>query len=604
VSLPLDEEKEHSHRLPLRIKSNKTEHFASLAGKKMDPTDLTLAATTEAVNVEVNHPTTSSTRFTYPNDRNKYNLLEVIGAGATAIVQAAICLDNNEKVAIKRINLEKCNTSMEELFKEIQVMSQCNHENVVHYYTSFVVDDELWLVLRLLDGGSLLDVLKFRMKLMNIRHGVLDELSIATVLREVLKGLEYFHANGHIHRDIKAGNILLGLDGSIQIADFGVSAFIANGGDMTRDKVKHTFVGTPCWMAPEVMEQKASGYDTKADIWSLGITAIELAAGTAPYHKYPPMKVLMMTLQNEPPTLDMCAEEKDQYKNYSKTFRKMIAECLKKDPSERPTAKQLLKHDFFKKSKDKSYIVKHLALPADARNMKVKQRLPVPSIATSGRWNKRSDGEWGFDLDDPASDGTALTAAESGNLADSSDDDGELGQNTISKEASNHASLATGQNKINPIPDNSSQSLSNTTAQSLKETTKESDSSTNATITSSTTTNIKMPEAEQTSESTSTTPIHLVLRMRDEKRELQDIKFDFLPNKDTVDEISHELVNAKLIDAIDMIAVSANLNKLLQNHSLSPITFSLKSGVSQNEMPDEKTLIGFAQLSIGTGPSN
>lgn len=231
-----------------------------------------------------------------------------------------------------------------------------------------------------------------------------------------------------------------------------------------------------CRMAPEVMEQKASGYDTKADIWSLGITAIELATGTAPYHKYPPMKVLMMTLQNDPPTLDMCAEEKDQYKNYSKTFRKMIGECLKKDPTERPTAKQLLKHDFFKKSKDKSYIVKHLALPADARNMKVKSRLPVPSIATSGRWNKRSDGEWGFDFDDePASEDDSLknldalsAAADSGHLKDgqASEDEDDSDQCTISKETNTHGA----------IPVNPSQSLSNTVnmQQSANDTVKES----------------------------------------------------------------------------------------------------------------------------------
>lgn len=143
-------------------------------------------------------------------------------------------------------------------------MSTCKHKNVVSCLVSFIEGTDLWLVMPILSAGSCLDVLR-----LNFPNGIQDEAVIATILHETLEGLRYFHENQQIHRDIKAGNILLDMDGHVFISDFGVSASLKKG------QKRKTFVGSPCWMAPEVMEQ--TGHDYSADVWSVGITAIELA---------------------------------------------------------------------------------------------------------------------------------------------------------------------------------------------------------------------------------------------------------------------------------------------------------------------------------------
>ena len=152
-------------------------------------------------------------------------------------------------------------------------MQLARHPNILACHCSFVAREDLWVVMKFMNKGSCLNVLRAILH-RGLGGGMLEHL-VATIMKETLEGLRYFHSTGKIHRDIKAGNILLDDQGTVCLADFGVSGWLADG---FKHRHRQTFVGTPCWMAPEVMEQ-VKGYETSADVWSLGITALELAKG-------------------------------------------------------------------------------------------------------------------------------------------------------------------------------------------------------------------------------------------------------------------------------------------------------------------------------------
>ncbi|KAF3822649.1 hypothetical protein GH733_008023 [Mirounga leonina] len=233
-----------------------------------------------------------------------FDVLEKLGEGSYGSVFKAIHKESGQVVAIKQVPVE---SDLQEIIKEISIMQQCDSPYVVKYYGSYFKNTDLWIVMEYCGAGSVSDIIRLRNK--TVRDGKADsslgtcfccvsseclpfknisfqltEDEIATILKSTLKGLEYLHFMRKIHRDIKAGNILLNTEGHAKLADFGVA------GQLTDTMAKrNTVIGTPFWMAPEVIQE--IGYNCVADIWSLGITSIEMAEGKPPYADIHPMRV-------------------------------------------------------------------------------------------------------------------------------------------------------------------------------------------------------------------------------------------------------------------------------------------------------------------------
>lgn len=254
-----------------------------------------------------------------------------LGEGSFGMVRKVKHTNNGTYAAAKVIPV-KYEEELEDFVIEVNILTQCKHQGVIGLIDAYLWNDDLWVLLELCNGGALDDIL------LELEQG-LQEKQIRCIANQMTTALDYLHSHCVIHRDLKAGNILLKEDGTVKLTDFGVSALCK-----TVDERRNTFIGTPYWMAPEVViceNITDQPYGYKSDIWSLGITMIECAEMSPPWHDMHPMRVLFKIPKSPPPQLT------DQDK-WSKDFHDFLDACLQKGESERSTAAELTIHPFVK----------------------------------------------------------------------------------------------------------------------------------------------------------------------------------------------------------------------------------------------------------------
>ncbi|EEB09265.1 STE/STE20/YSK protein kinase Nak1 [Schizosaccharomyces japonicus yFS275] len=252
---------------------------------------------------------------------------ELIGRGSYGSVFKGMHTKTKEVVAIKVLNLDTEEDEVSDIQKEIAVLSElkmCEAQNIIMYRGSYLVGTHLWIIMDYCQGGSVRTLME---------AGSIDELHNSIIIRETLLALQFIHRAGIIHRDIKAANILISQHGDVKLCDFGIAAQLNIG-----RRKRTTFIGTPYWMAPEVIRD-GQDYNYMADIWSLGITTYEIATGMPPFAKEDPLRAVYLVANSESPRLEG---------NFSSLIKEFVSLCLQQVPEERQSATELLKSKFIR----------------------------------------------------------------------------------------------------------------------------------------------------------------------------------------------------------------------------------------------------------------